>query len=183
MARKNCSRHSSMSPLSKAREGSVLDIGLRLFQSLVDGLPVVETSGKVYDFGADEDIRRLIGFLSWMPSSEVQTAECHVCLVHRQIHHLWSQWLLRLKVSPLTLVDSDGPSQPDGILGEAAQDFFFYFFCLFVVAITDMFAMIPVLRHILFHHRWWRRSFLLPHQFRQSHRWYRLPTWRSKSFW
>ena len=35
----------------------ILNIGLRLFQSLVDGLPVVEPSGKVYDFGTHKDIR------------------------------------------------------------------------------------------------------------------------------
>jgi len=33
-----------------------LHIGLCLFQGFVDGLAVVETSGKVDDFGTDEDI-------------------------------------------------------------------------------------------------------------------------------
>ena len=34
----------------------ILHIGLCLFQSFVDSLPVIEPSGKTYDFGTDKDV-------------------------------------------------------------------------------------------------------------------------------
>ena len=41
----------------------VLDVGLRLLQRLVDGLPVVEALGKTYNLRSDKDITTGDGFL------------------------------------------------------------------------------------------------------------------------
>ena len=58
----------------------ILHIGLCLFQGFVDGLAVVEASGKVDDFGTDEDISTVDRLFELDAVQWGTTAKCYVCL-------------------------------------------------------------------------------------------------------
>ena len=116
---------------------SILDVGLCLFQSAVDGLRVVEAAGELRDFRPHEHVCPADGLAQLQPFERGASAQGHVGLsagkdAACQVDHGAAEG------QPLALMDGYGPSQADGILREGAQHFFFYFPLLFVVAVADV---------------------------------------------
>ena len=121
---------------SLGRSG-ILHIGLCLLQGAVNGLAVVETFGKLYDFGTYKDVGTADRLLQLDTFERSASAQCHIRLSAGK-HPTGKVDDYTAERQSLAFVYRNGPCQSDGKLAESAQLLFFYLFLLLVVAIADV---------------------------------------------
>ena len=97
----------------------ILNVRLRLFQGAVDGLTVVETFGKSCNFGAYEYVGATDRLPQLYSFQRRTSAECYVRLSSGK-HSSGEVDNYPAERQPLTFMNSDGPCQSYGILGESS---------------------------------------------------------------
>ena len=121
MARKNCSRHVSKSPLSKARAAAAYcTSACACFNALSMACRLLESSGKTDNLGTDKNIRAADRLFQLNSFKRCATAESYISRPPANTPPVKSM-TTRLKVKPWLLCTVMAHAEADGILCESTQ--------------------------------------------------------------